>query len=65
MQVEKKSKSNEEKLLQLLSSPKFSSVENVRFLVAPDKIVSDEAIVEDVLYIFENIDELKKRKKAI
>lgn len=63
--LEKKSESNEKELLQLLSSPEFSAIENVRFLVAPDKIVSDEAIVEDVLHIFKTMGELQNQKTEI
>ena len=52
-----KSKENERQLLDLLSKSNYS---NVRFLIAPDKIVSDEAIIESTLSIFNKIEEYKR-----
>jgi hypothetical protein len=58
-QLEKnsKSKKNEQELLKLLSKSNYSGV---RFLIAPDKNVSDEAVLESTLSIFKRIEEYKQ-----
>jgi len=52
IQRQSKSKENANKLRELAIKNNYSSV---RFLIAPDKLVSEEAVIEDVLSLFESI----------
>lgn len=47
-----KSKENADKLRNLAIKNNYTSI---RFLIAPDKIVSVDSVIEDVLSLFENI----------
>ncbi len=53
IEKQSKSKENTEKLRRLAIGSGYSSI---RFLIAPDKIVSEEAVIEDVISLLESIE---------
>lgn len=52
IQKQSKSKENASRLKALAIKNNYTSV---RFLIAPDKSVSEESVIEDVLSLFDNI----------